>query len=84
MFEIVSCLVHYSWLNYTTVLIVQCHSMQAISKVISLDREAFPSLNGLPGETHHSVSVLVATYFCKPICENFFPQYFTLLSYVID
>lgn len=28
--------------------------MQAISKVFSLDREAFPSLNGLPGETLHS------------------------------
>ncbi|KAF5177044.1 Rna polymerase sigma factor siga [Thalictrum thalictroides] len=27
---------------------------QAISKVFSLDREAFPSLNGLPGETLHS------------------------------
>jgi hypothetical protein len=34
----------------------QCNHMQAISKVFSLDREAFPSLNGLPGETHHSVS----------------------------
>lgn len=30
---------------------------QAISKVFSLDREAFPSLNGLPGDTHHCVSV---------------------------
>ncbi|KAH1105755.1 hypothetical protein J1N35_009523 [Gossypium stocksii] len=28
--------------------------MQADSKVFSLDRVAFPSLNGLPGETHHS------------------------------
>ncbi|CAL5428224.1 unnamed protein product [Camellia sinensis] len=27
---------------------------KAISKVFSLDREAFPSLNGLPGETLHS------------------------------
>ncbi|XP_064961270.1 RNA polymerase sigma factor sigA-like [Musa acuminata AAA Group] len=27
---------------------------QAASKVLSLDREAFPSLNGLPGETLHS------------------------------
>ncbi|CAL9071193.1 unnamed protein product [Musa textilis] len=27
---------------------------QATSKVLSLDREAFPSLNGLPGETLHS------------------------------
>ena len=31
--------------------------MQAISKVFSLDREAFPSLNGLPGVTHHSESI---------------------------
>lgn len=31
--------------------------MQAASKVLSLDREAFPSLNGLPGETLHSVSL---------------------------
>lgn len=30
------------------------NATEAISKVISLDREAFPSLNGLPGETHHS------------------------------
>ncbi|KAG2708766.1 hypothetical protein I3760_05G208200 [Carya illinoinensis] len=30
------------------------NATQAMSKVISLDREAFPSLNGLPGETHHS------------------------------
>lgn len=30
--------------------------MQADSKVFSLDRIAFPSLNGLSGETHHSVS----------------------------
>ncbi|GAY43216.1 hypothetical protein CUMW_072820 [Citrus unshiu] len=29
-------------------------SVDAIGKVFSLDREAFPSLNGLPGETHHS------------------------------
>ncbi|KAG5224343.1 RNA polymerase sigma factor sigA [Salix suchowensis] len=32
------------------------NATEAISKVFSLDREAFPSLNGLPGETHHSVS----------------------------
>ena len=31
--------------------------IQAVSKVFSLDRDAFPSLNGLPGETHHSVSL---------------------------
>ena len=31
--------------------------MQAVSKVFSLDREAFPSLNGLPNETLHSVSI---------------------------
>lgn len=30
--------------------------LQATSKVFSLDREAFPTLNGLPGDTHHSVS----------------------------
>ncbi|CAL0329398.1 unnamed protein product [Lupinus luteus] len=30
------------------------NATQAINKVISLDKEAFPSLNGLPGETHHS------------------------------
>lgn len=30
------------------------NATEAISKVFSLDREAFPSLNGLPGETHHS------------------------------
>ncbi|GMP93226.1 hypothetical protein CsSME_00043155 [Camellia sinensis var. sinensis] len=28
--------------------------IDAISKLFSLDREAFPSLNGLPGETLHS------------------------------
>ncbi|KAM7257000.1 hypothetical protein ACFE04_012741 [Oxalis oulophora] len=30
------------------------NAKQAVSKVYSLDRDAFPSLNGLPGETHHS------------------------------
>ncbi|EEF38395.1 RNA polymerase sigma factor rpoD, putative [Ricinus communis] len=30
------------------------NATEAVSKVFSLDREAFPSLNGLPGETHHS------------------------------
>ncbi|KAK6926219.1 RNA polymerase sigma-70 region 2 [Dillenia turbinata] len=30
------------------------NATEAISKVYSLDREAFPSLNGLPGETLHS------------------------------
>ncbi|CAJ1934135.1 unnamed protein product [Sphenostylis stenocarpa] len=30
------------------------NATEAISKTISLDREAFPSLNGLRGETHHS------------------------------
>lgn len=30
------------------------NAVEAFNKVISLDREAFPSLNGLPGETHHS------------------------------
>ncbi|KAM7280262.1 hypothetical protein ACFE04_007396 [Oxalis oulophora] len=30
------------------------NATEAISKVFSLDREAFPTLNGLPGETHHS------------------------------
>ncbi|KAM7274103.1 hypothetical protein ACFE04_028767 [Oxalis oulophora] len=30
------------------------NATQAVSKVYSLDRDAFPSLNGLPGETHHS------------------------------
>ncbi|XP_061352547.1 RNA polymerase sigma factor sigA [Gastrolobium bilobum] len=30
------------------------NATEAVSKVRSLDREAFPSLNGLPGETHHS------------------------------
>ncbi|KAI3472516.1 hypothetical protein Pfo_028010 [Paulownia fortunei] len=30
------------------------NATEAISKVFSLDREAFPSLNGLPGETLHS------------------------------
>ncbi|KAI4295236.1 hypothetical protein L6164_035303 [Bauhinia variegata] len=30
------------------------NATEAISRVFSLDREAFPSLNGLPGETHHS------------------------------
>ncbi|KAL3521775.1 hypothetical protein ACH5RR_019924 [Cinchona calisaya] len=30
------------------------NATEAICKVISLDREAFPSLNGLPGETLHS------------------------------
>ncbi|KAJ1411939.1 Winged helix-like DNA-binding domain superfamily [Sesbania bispinosa] len=30
------------------------NATEAINKVFSLDREAFPSLNGLPGETHHS------------------------------
>ncbi|XP_058729521.1 RNA polymerase sigma factor sigA isoform X2 [Vicia villosa] len=30
------------------------NATEAISKVFSLDREPFPSLNGLPGDTHHS------------------------------
>ena len=30
------------------------NATEAISKTISLDREAFPSLNGIQGETHHS------------------------------
>lgn len=30
------------------------NATEAIGKVFSLDRDAFPSLNGLPGETHHS------------------------------
>ncbi|KAL1362466.1 hypothetical protein HN51_010719 [Arachis hypogaea] len=30
------------------------NATEAMSKIFSLDREAFPSLNGLPGETHHS------------------------------
>ncbi|XP_068651361.1 RNA polymerase sigma factor sigA-like isoform X2 [Aristolochia californica] len=30
------------------------NAMEAVSKVFSLDRDAFPSLNGLPGETLHS------------------------------
>lgn len=30
------------------------NATEATGKVFSLDREAFPSLNGLPGETHHS------------------------------
>ncbi|KAF5947171.1 hypothetical protein HYC85_013128 [Camellia sinensis] len=30
------------------------NATEAINKVISLDREAFPSLNGLPGKTLHS------------------------------
>jgi RNA polymerase primary sigma factor len=30
------------------------NATEAISKVFSLDREAFPSLNGLPGDTYHN------------------------------
>ncbi|MQL99216.1 hypothetical protein Taro_031936 [Colocasia esculenta] len=30
------------------------NAVEAVNKVFSLDREAFPSLNGLPGETLHS------------------------------
>ncbi|KAI4330787.1 hypothetical protein MLD38_029039 [Melastoma candidum] len=30
------------------------NATEAIGKVFSLDTDAFPSLNGLPGETHHS------------------------------
>ncbi|WCJ27737.1 RNA polymerase sigma factor sigA [Euphorbia peplus] len=30
------------------------NATEAVSKVFSLDREAFRSMNGLPGETHHS------------------------------
>ncbi|KAJ4952400.1 hypothetical protein NE237_029232 [Protea cynaroides] len=30
------------------------NATEAVSKVFSIDREAFPSLNGLPGETLHS------------------------------
>ncbi|XP_073011579.1 RNA polymerase sigma factor sigA isoform X1 [Typha latifolia] len=30
------------------------NATEAVNKVLSLDREAFPSLNGLPGETLHS------------------------------
>ncbi|GFS45753.1 sigma factor A [Actinidia rufa] len=33
------------------------NATEAISKVFSMDREAFPSLNGLPGETLHSIFV---------------------------
>lgn len=36
---------------------IYIYVLQATSKVFSLDREPFPSLNGLPGDTHHSVSV---------------------------
>lgn len=39
--------------------------MQAVSKIFSLDRDAFPSLNGLPGETHHSVSLFFRLLFNK-------------------
>lgn len=39
--------------------------MQAVSKIYSLDRDAFPSLNGLPGETHHSVSLFFQFLFNK-------------------
>lgn len=35
--------------------------IQAVNKVLSLDQQAFPSLNGLPGETLHSVSSYIAT-----------------------
>jgi hypothetical protein len=35
--------------------------MQAVNKVLSLDQQAFPSLNGLPGETFHSVSYYMVT-----------------------
>lgn len=35
---------------------------QAVNKVISLDQEAHPTLNGLPGETLHSVSVIIASH----------------------
>ena len=35
--------------------------MQAVNKVLSLDQQAFPSLNGLPGETLHSVSCSMTT-----------------------
>lgn len=30
------------------------NATEAVSKILSLDRDAFPSLNGLPGETLHS------------------------------
>ncbi|XP_004499502.1 RNA polymerase sigma factor sigA-like isoform X1 [Cicer arietinum] len=30
------------------------NATEAINKVFSIDREAFPSLNGLPGDTHHN------------------------------
>ncbi|CAI8615939.1 unnamed protein product [Vicia faba] len=30
------------------------NATEAISKIFPLDREPFPSLNGLPGDTHHS------------------------------
>lgn len=39
------------------------NATEAVSKVFSLDRDAFPSLNGLPGETHHS-------YIADPHLEN--------------
>lgn len=38
-----------------SIVLIKCDKMQAVNKVFSLDREAFPSLNGLPGETLHSV-----------------------------
>lgn len=63
---------------------------QAISKVFSLDREAFPSLNGLPGDTHHCVSVdwycstspsrkIIRTAFFTPLPFFFFHQKYQLL-----
>lgn len=42
---------------YFVLMLLALENLQAVSKIFSLDRDAFPSLNGLPGETHHSVSL---------------------------
>ncbi|WZZ34330.1 hypothetical protein YC2023_017731 [Brassica napus] len=39
---------------YFVLMLLALENLQAVSKIFSLDRDAFPSLNGLPGETHHS------------------------------
>ncbi|XP_077242337.1 RNA polymerase sigma factor sigA-like [Tasmannia lanceolata] len=44
--------------------------LQATTKVFSLDREAFPTLNGLPGDTLHNVVLFYLNYIADANLEN--------------
>lgn len=54
MYVLITLLTMYDADN-TSIPSYEMWQMQAVSKVFSLDRDAFPSLSGLPGETLHSV-----------------------------